>query len=159
VTDHETTCHACGARVVVPCDAKAKRHNRAGEGYHGAGEVTRLSALEIRILDILEGRWSWKDGLTSWGVYVELKKEYIPQERMPVVNTVRARLSTLAGKGLELVRVEKNRVEVQDRETMKFGFRGQERWFLSDSPSLTAVRLVEEARERVQRKQAVVAAR
>lgn len=144
--NHQVACSNCGHLVTIPC--YQKRHGEIGGGFHGAKEVTSLSGLCIRIVDVLGGRHSYEQGLTSWGVYVELKKGYGPQERMPVLNTVRGRLSTMAGPGLQIVKVERNNIQVTDRATMEFRFEGQERWFTNAQPTLTALRLIEEARAR-----------
>jgi hypothetical protein len=148
MTDH--VCPNCGTTVV--CDAK--RHNKAGEGFHGAKEVTRLGPVQLKIVDlVLNGRYDWDNGLPSWDVYTALKKFYRANEPMPVVNTIRGYLSIMAGKGLEIVRVEKNAVDLVDRPEMKFRFKKEERWFLNASPTLPALSMLEDARRRERERQ------
>jgi hypothetical protein len=128
-----------------------RRHNKAGQGFHGSGEVTTLSALCVKVLDALAGRFDYAHGLSSWDVYVAVKRMYRADEKCPVCNTIRGRLSTMAGDTLRLVKVGKNDLEATDKPGMQFGFKHVERWYLSDSPTLKGIQLVGEARDRIQR--------
>ena len=154
--DHTVSCE-CGRVIVVPCSTK--RHAKAHTGYHGADQVTQLSDLMVKCIDALHGRYDWEHGLTSWGVYTEVKRTFRADERVPVCDTIRGRLSTMAGDALRLVKSGVGGVEAVDPASMLFALERQSRWWLSSDPTLKGVELEQAARERMRLKLAVVESR